>query len=794
MLPDRPHNLRVGVFARESLPAWVRFSSDAAPTDPDLRSTLGVGIKVFGVPGRNALGEDGETADFILQNHNVFFLDDAKAMCEFTFAGVVLKDYPAYLAQHPKTAAILKDMEKMEGSVLTTSYWALLPFQAGEGLNVKYRLDPEVEPDDTTDRSADYLATDLASRLLRDEYRFRFMVQRRTNPATMPLDAATVEWPEEESPYVQIATLVLPRQDVTARGQAEYGQALDFNIFRVPPEQAPVPESSLAAARKAVYVASAAVRHKANGEPPKESTQPRVPDPSPPLPNDSIVRAVIYPAIGVARVGNSPNEYFIGPEVPDPAPLPPGSYRDGNGALKRQAARFRIYGVNMRGEIVRELTGAATEAEITWKVELANTKAAWYGFQLALDIPEASAAPPTTLRNAAVADRSQLSISPGPREVSGAGAKPQAFDSGAFMGRKVYLGEILTDEASCLIVLGGHGVAGSHDGSYAVTFANNEDWFDDVSDGPVTAKVTLKGQQLDVTPAWVVVAPPNYGPQRKSVSTMWDLMRDVAVKAQMLAAPKRPSFTDDILPIFQRLAGLQWVNAGFAAGFGWEGAVDLISETMLARLSDPSGASQQLRQTISNAFRRFGVDAWSPKPWPWLYGDAMNIPPAATPRQNAALSDLQLAMLAQWAKGDFQADYDPSSMPLREIKDAPLKQRGDLLTRAALDHCLADAFHPGCEMTWPMRAATLYMAPFRIAHAPERWVAPNLGEVLTADTVTIPRRPSLWAASRRAHALDGGALADRHRQLPRRILQDFPRSLCADFLARTRAQRSADEG
>jgi hypothetical protein len=119
----------------------------------------------------------------------------------------------------------------------------------------------------------------------------------------------------------------------------------------------------------------------------------------------------------------------------------------------------------------------------------------------------------------------------------------------------------------------------------------------------------------------------------------------------------------------------------------------------------------------------------------------MNIPPPETPRQNAALSDLQLAMLAQWAAGDFEADYDPAAEPVRDIDTVPLNKRGDLLTRAALEFCLADAFHPGCEMTWPARAATLYMAPFRIAHAPADWIAPELGATLTSDSVTIPDGP-----------------------------------------------------
>lgn len=741
MLADIPADLKVGVFAHERLDAWMRFSSDTSPTSPDLQSTVGIGLKLFGVPGEKAYGGVGDTADFIMQNFPVFFVDNATEMCEFTYAGVVQGDYPGYLARHPRTNRILNEMARVEGSVLTTTYWGILPFGAGGDQVVKYRLDPETPPENVANDALDYLAVDMANRLSERDYRFRFMVQRRTNPATMPLDEATVEWPESESPFIQVATLVIPRQDVEARGQAEYGQSLAFNIFRVPPEQAPVPESSIAAVRRAVYAASADTRHEANGQPLQDPPRPRLAEPPPTPPDTCVVKAVIYPSIGVARVGNSPDEWYLGPETPDPAPLPPGAYRDKRGRLKRQAARFRVYGVNARGEIVRELTGAGDGAKIAWTVELANTKSAWYGFQLALDIPEAASAPPTVLRNPAIADRSRLSILPGPRTVAGRDAARAAFDSGAFMGKKVYLGEIWTDADGRLMVLGGHGESASCDGTWAITFANNEGWHDDISDGPVTARVELNGAPLEVVPAWVVVAPPNFGPQRTSVRTMWDLMRDVAIKAGLLAAPRRPSFTEDILPIFQRLNGLQWVNAGFAAGFGWNGAFDFSTPGGIARLADRSAANHEFRRVLSNSFRRFDVDSWSPMPWPWLYGDAMNIPPAPTPRQNAALSDCQLAMLEQWAAGDFEADYDPDHRPPATIDEVPLARQGDVLTKAALDFCLADAFHPGCEMTLPVRASTMYMQPFRFAHVLEGWVAPNLGEVLTSDGMTIPNGP-----------------------------------------------------
>ena len=90
MDPNRPECLRVGVFAKDELPAWVRFSSDTGPTSPDLGTTLGIGLKVWGVDGVNALGETGDVADFIMQNFPVFFVDNAEEMCEFTYAGTVL--------------------------------------------------------------------------------------------------------------------------------------------------------------------------------------------------------------------------------------------------------------------------------------------------------------------------------------------------------------------------------------------------------------------------------------------------------------------------------------------------------------------------------------------------------------------------------------------------------------------------------------------------------------------------------------------------------------------------------
>ncbi|UQA56863.1 LodA/GoxA family CTQ-dependent oxidase [Polyangium aurulentum] len=742
---DLPPELKVGVFAQaKAFETWVRSSSDSDPAGPDLRTTVGIGIKLFGVEGEKLL-EQGDTQDFILQNHDVFFVDDAEEMCEFTYAGVVAGDYPSYLRTHPKTARVFDEMAKVEGSVLTATYWSGLPFKLGEGRYVKYKLVPDTRPENVPNDVANYMAIDMAVRLRQRAYTFKFYVQLFVDDDKTPLDKATVRWSEADSEPIHVATLTLFQQDIEARGQAAYGDNLAFNIWHALPTHEPV--GSIALVRKSVYAASAEARRTANGVPLQEPGEPRRPalPISPTAPREPtgkdrcIVRAAIHPSIGVARVGNSHAEgehgYYIGPEVPDPPAPAPGYHRDRDGRLKRQAARFRIYGLDSEGNVVAELT--PDNAEIRWTVHLANKKSAWYQFQLALDIPEAASVPPSGLRNAEVANRADLVIDPGSLSIDARerGGDEYRFDRGRFMGTPVYLGELRTDERGHLIVLGGRGHAAAHNGARAVTFANNEGWHDDISDGPVTAEVHYEGRMLDVDPAWVVVAPPNYAPMQKSVRTMYDLIRDVAIQAGQLPKPRRPSFDRDIRPILERLSRLQWVNAGFAAAFGWKGPFDLASPEWLERLSRPSAADRATRHMLANQFRALDRDGAAPSPWPWLYGDAMNVPPAATPRQNCALTDTQIEMLGQWAMGDFDADYDPNRTPPRSIDEVPLADQPATLDRASLDFCLADAFHPGCEMTWPMRHASLYMprSPFRIQHATDP-VEPSFGGILSSDT------------------------------------------------------------
>lgn len=449
-----------------------------------------------------------------------------------------------------------------------------------------------------------------------------------------------------------------------------------------------------------------------------------------------IVSARIHPGIGIARIGDS-TEHVIGPEVIGPRGE---NMRDEDGALKRQAARFRVYGIDEKGRVVEELT--SENAEIAWTVHVANRKAAWYRFIAALDIPEA-ADTQCVLRNATVKgqDRKGLVIDPGPKCIAGpsrSGDPKRRLDGGKFKGEDVSLGELRTDDKGRLLVLSGHGISKSPGNAPLYkkedrdSFNNADDWYDDTSDGPVTAEVKVEGHTVAVEGAWVVVAPPDYAPDLLGWRTMADLLSDLYVESGWLPKPTVVGFHADVLPILQRLSNLQWVNAGFAAMFGHGRPMDFNDPGFIDRLAAPPANSsdpyRELRHTLFNAFRPPTSKVHEPRLWPWIYGDAFGSFGDASPRNSLALSPLQTWVLGEWAAGRFNRDQ-PQPVP-RSLDDIPVPEQPDVLDRAALTYCLADAFHPGCELTWPMRRLSLYASVFRIRHRAADDPEPDLGPQL----------------------------------------------------------------
>ena len=287
----------------------------------------------------------------------------------------------------------------------------------------------------------------------------------------------------------------------------------------------------------------------------------------------------IHPGIGIARLGNSPTEFYIAPEMPANLPiecdangnpmLTPDlsgpvlvkSFKDQQGRIKRQAARFQVFVYDDDNPDGRPLKiGDAVEGggnhgkmiDIQWRVYLANKKASWYEFNARAGVHGYSDKHPR--RNADIVDRDRLIIDPGPRSVNLSSQRRASFDrsgGGTYattfppLGLKPNdidtLGDILTDDDGRLLVLGGHGNSGSeksgpgepHIGSYA----NNNGWYDDVSDGPVMARLVMYSTQVEQTryidveyPAWVVVGYPRFVPQILDMITMDDLVYDMFLR------------------------------------------------------------------------------------------------------------------------------------------------------------------------------------------------------------------------------------------------------------------------
>jgi hypothetical protein len=444
--------------------------------------------------------------------------------------------------------------------------------------------------------------------------------------------------------------------------------------------------------------------------------------------DEQIVGAAIHPAIGIGRVGNSRESFYFGPEVPGALPHAPGGFKDAAGAMARQAARFRVFGLDRHGRAVRELT--AREAEITWRVDVANLKAAWYAFDTAFDIPGAA---PALRRNPQVmgAARERLAVAPPAGKIRGVGAGPVGLKS-SFLDEPVSLGELMTDGAGRLVFLPGRGRGYSPGSTPLGSFAENPGWTDDVCDGCVTARVKLGGRVLQAESAWVVVTPPNYAPAiAAGVVTAYDAVRSALVKAGML--PAGPvSFAEDIMPIFARLVDLQWVSAGFLQSNGFGSREDWLAGCLPERLADPSRSNAAFRRSVFRSFRTPSFSRDQPNAVPELYGDHVAIPQISN-RQWLAVTPLQYRNLRRWAAGNF-AD-DSRAVQATTLHDLPVAQRPQALDRAALESCLGGAFHPGIEVPWPVRVDSLWKKPFRLRVRQTSFQLPDYGDALTTAIV-----------------------------------------------------------
>lgn len=789
IMKDIPESLKQGMFADSGKhPVYVRYSSDLADGRPDWESTIGIGIKIFDIPGEKVVSDDGaNVADLILQNVPFFFVNNASDFCNFTKASLEGWGDQWIQENSPQTSMLLDKMAKPIRSVFGTALWSVVPFRLGKDNYCKYIVKPGTSTfaDDPNIVDPNFLGKDLAARMAASDATIDIYIQPRPSVKKygaawldehFPLDKATVVWDEKIAPPVKVAQITLPKQDIEKAEQEIYGDWLDFNIGRVPKDNEPV--GSISEARKVVYAAAAKFRHDKNGQPntqPSKPGKPVIKNPTCPLPGqpkpdeapkpltqkqiERITEVRIHPGIGIARVGNSISDYYIGPEVTNPILTKFGATRDDGGAIKRQAARFRIYGYDAQGNVVAEIQ-QSSNSSVEWSVHVANRKAQWYEFDAAMDLPETSDVT-VPLRNKDIkdADRGALAIDPGLKKIMGLNMDDSSYLlAGEFQGTSVTLGELRTDSVGRLVFLGGHGNSDSpantpvYDPAMPSSFNNAAGWYDDICDGPVHAKVSLGNKTFQADPAWVCSAPPNFAPDIVGWRTMDDLVRQVYIQAGMMELPKRVSFMLDVYPILQRLTGLQWVNKGLQAYFGAGAQMNFENEDFVKRIAmapDPGYPDPfaQTRRNIYNSFRASSDVFSAPDTtsntvqamdWPMIYGDLYGADVSGS--DNVAATYLQLPdyfdfILQKWVSGDFISDFDPAALKRETLNDVPLQQQPEMLDRANLHFCLADAFHPGCELTWPMRHASMYRAPYRIRERQAGLAQPTYGSTLDQNTV-----------------------------------------------------------
>ncbi|MBS1912917.1 MAG: LodA/GoxA family CTQ-dependent oxidase [Bacteroidetes bacterium] len=352
----------------------------------------------------------------------------------------------------------------------------------------------------------------------------------------------------------------------------------------------------------------------------------------------AITSIKIHPAIGFARLGNSPDSFFVGPQRPWERPNPPGGFKDSNCRVKRQAAEFRIFAYHGDGTVT-EVTRA--EADITWTVHVANKKA--------------------VTRNTGSA--SDLTIDPGVRTLAGPN-QISKLDTGTikFSGTSpvtVPLGELRTDNLSRLLVLGGAGKSASPTGAPITSFLDNAFWYDDVCDGSVNAHIKLRatGDVFDAVGAWVIVTPPKFSPQTDNVITLYDRIFQMDADQHWASGPATPSYTNDVWPILQR-ARTTMATVNVFGAHTWPDPV-----------YDPQSARDEIFNRLANPA-----------------GGGGNMPEL----NSATLTPTQYQVMLNWKNNNFVRDWVAPPTP-----QATITAPG--MDHAALENCVGAAFFPGIE-------------------------------------------------------------------------------------------------
>jgi hypothetical protein len=271
VLPDIPEEMKVGVFARQrSYKTWVRFAGPGPLAPPDIKDNgiLSIGVKLMGVEGEKLIDDERWTQDFTGISSPTFTTPDIienlklqKRILDGTPILYFLSPFDSHLLD-----GIMQGLySRTHSSPLETPYYSCVAYLLGEARAMHYSIRPcSAErsriPRDFPD---DYLRAAMASTLGKKAVEFDFMVQVQTDAHRMPIENASVEWPERLSPFVPVAKLRLPAQSFDSPEQLAFADNLSFNTWHCIAEHRPLGNQNRT--RKTLYLELSKLRQSMNG-------------------------------------------------------------------------------------------------------------------------------------------------------------------------------------------------------------------------------------------------------------------------------------------------------------------------------------------------------------------------------------------------------------------------------------------------------------------------------------------------------------------------------------------------
>ena len=277
---DVPAALKHGIFAEpKTYAAWIRLSNG----NPELRSDArrdqrGFAIKVMGVPGEKILAEEPHTQDFLLSSAPRFFIRnvaDYVVLTRYAVKPPVIRILRFFFGWNPFNWRLhefkaLQDGLKKTTNLLATRYWSQTPYRLGPHV-VKYSAIPaSPDPGFGPSRAPNVLRERLATQLRAGEATFDFAVQVQTDPVTMPIEDATIEWPEASAPFQKVATIRIPRQEFQSPEQMALAEHIALTPWHALPAHEPL--GPMNRTRRVVYEMVSSLRRRLNGVPPFEPT------------------------------------------------------------------------------------------------------------------------------------------------------------------------------------------------------------------------------------------------------------------------------------------------------------------------------------------------------------------------------------------------------------------------------------------------------------------------------------------------------------------------------------------